>query len=455
MSRAKIITIIILIIFVLFGVYFFFSNKGGNGGSSTDSGFKSFFPFGKQTTNTNNQTTPSDSTTPSDTTPVENPPVVLSSTSKLQQLTNRSVAGMLPVEETRLSKDQPVVDPNAPKVFGVKPPAPKTEVATAVRYMERGTAHIFDIFPDTKQELRVSNTTIPRIHDATFGKDGASVIFRFLDTDNTTIKTYSAQITTAKDLTQGTGTLDLPPLKGAFLADDIPNITISTDGTKMFYLSKFNTGVVGNLSLLDGTKKTTVFDSAFTDWLPRFANSRQVLLVSKASGLALGSAYILDTQTKTYGNILSGVTGLTGLLSPDNKLFLYAVGGTGKMDLNLITVSSKTNTGLNISTLPEKCVWTKDSKTIYCAVPKQLLQNSIYPDAWYQGLESWSDSLYKIDVKSGQVQMIEPLSVGDGIDATNLELNVKENYLVFINKKDSTLWSFDLTPAATGTGKTQ
>ena len=101
---------------------------------------------------------------------------------------------------------------------------------------------------------------------------------------------------------------------------------------------------------------------------------------------------------------------------------------------------------LGIKTLPEKCVWNKTGDTLYCAVPK-FIGSGEYPDSWYQGEVSFNDQLWKIDIKTlNATLLLDPVMITEGeeIDGIKLAIDESENYLFFVNKKDSFLWKLDL-----------
>ncbi|MBU0998803.1 hypothetical protein KKG24_00625, partial [Patescibacteria group bacterium] len=87
----------------------------------------------------------------------------------------------------------------------------------------------------------------------------------------------------------------------------------------------------------------------------------------------------------------------------------------------------------------------KASNAIYCGVPKSITNNR-YPDTWYQGEVSFSDQIWKIDIKTESATLLlDPITIsGEDIDSIKLMLDSNENYLFFINKKDSFLWEFNL-----------
>jgi hypothetical protein len=97
---------------------------------------------------------------------------------------------------------------------------------------------------------------------------------------------------------------------------------------------------------------------------------------------------------------------------------------------------------LGLSTLPEKCVWGKDSVTAYCGSPSAV-SGGAYPDVWYQGVTHFNDGIWKVDTKGGVTTQIND-GGGNYVDVTKPILNKEENYLFFVNKNDRTPWSVKL-----------
>jgi hypothetical protein len=99
-----------------------------------------------------------------------------------------------------------------------------------------------------------------------------------------------------------------------------------------------------------------------------------------------------------------------------------------------------------LQTLPEKCVWKKDNIYIYCAIPS-VFPSGEYPDSWYQGISSFNDNIWMVDATTGKsTSVFVPGSLTIKLlDMTNLTLSPAEDFLFFINKRDSSLWAFDLS----------
>lgn len=328
------------------------------------------------------------------------------------------------------------------KIHELKTTLPQKESATAVRYVDRATGNIYQTFLDTLSEKRISDTTLPKIYEAYFGNNGKNVLLRLLEDDNATIATYAGQL---PDITE-TGDSALAT-KGGFLERNIKNITLSPDNTKFFYLLPTEQNTVGIIADLSGSSRSQVFSSAFTEWLPEWVSDRIIALTTKPSALVPGYLYTIDIKTKETKKVLGDIRGLTTLYSPNGKKVLYSetTGNGSSFTLSLYDTNTKQSAAIGIDTLPEKCVWASDNKTIYCAIPTTITPGQ-YPDIWYQGIVSFSDAIWKIDTVLGLSKIITTPEQDNGIafDGINLFLDVNEVSLFMTNKKDATLWQLPL-----------
>ncbi|MEI7765137.1 MAG: hypothetical protein WCI93_00960 [bacterium] len=443
MSKRNIILIaIVLIIGALsFSFYYFYKPVGTGTGDTTGTNFFSdFFPFGKSTTtNTGTTNNPADVSgyIPAETgvTPKE----------LLTKISSMPIAGYgiflkerfvdVPVPEAAPVLDTTkVIEPTK-----TIPVAPTTEFAPSVRYVERATGNVFQTFADKIYEQKFTNTVIPAVYDAYFGDNGNSVTMRYLKDENI-IESFTG--TMPKEIL-GADTSIGNELTGSFLPENITNINISPDKASIFYLFNTQNGSVGVTSSSAGDKKNQTFTSSFSEWLSEWPNQRMITLTTKPSFGVAGFMYAIDPVTKKMNKILDGVNGLTTLTSPSGKLVLY---NDNSLALRIYDISTGDSTSAGIKTMSEKCTWNKTSTIIYCAVPNYVSGNN-YPDIWYQGETSFSDDLWKINVETGSASNIaDPLSFtrGEDIDGIKLSLDDNENYLFFVNKKDSYLWELKI-----------
>lgn len=427
---------------VIFGFLYYRQNPiNPNDGSGGTNFLSRFNPFGRsEDAPTGNNDTPIDIT---EEIPVETEPEVL--TSKLQKISSMPVAGFQVFLKERL-KEIPVpvattettVETVAPAKT-TKPTPPPTEFSEAVRYVDRISGNIYQTFLDKLSERKFSTTIVPKVYESIFGNKGNSVLMRYLKADARTIETFLGVI--PKEVL-GADT-DANEIKGTFLSDNITDLSLSPDGTKIFYLLNVGENAIGTIINLADSKKTQIFDSPFTEWLSFWPNASMITLTTKPTALVQGHMYTLNPTTKSFIRALGDIYGLTTLTSPNGKLVLYS---DSSLTLNTFDINKKTTTPTGLRTLPEKCVWNNDSSIVYCAVPTNI-SGGQYPDSWYQGEVSFVDQIWKIELLTGNTTIISDPALdtgGEDIDGIKLALDNSGKYLLFVNKKDSFLWKLDL-----------
>ncbi len=448
MSRRSYIIIIVLVILLIVGAvgYLFYAakKKAALEGRPAPT-LAEFFPFLGSNTFPSG-TTPDGTTPPPDDTILQDPDTQLRP--RLLQITARSIAGatsllatrniMLPVFDSELETFTTEETPTMPVSTG-------TEEVASARFVERETGHIYESFLDTAVESRVSNTTIPRIEEAFFGAGGNSVILRYAKEDNQTIETYAGVLSGAITSADSSGVSTLKELTGTFLPQNILDLVVSPDGTKIFYNLKTEGGVVGTMANVDGSGKKQVFMSPFSEWLMSWPAQNILSATTKASGLASGYTYSVDPLSGLFTKIIGPISGLTTNFNPGGSLFLYGVSKQTSNQLALYDVKNQSSTTLGLSTLPEKCTWNTTGTVVYCGVPENT-PAGLYPDIWYKGVVSFTDSIWKIDIASRASNiLINPLAaLGHDLDVVDPFIDTTGRYLIFTNKKDSTLWRYDL-----------
>jgi hypothetical protein len=307
-----------------------------------------------------------------------------------------------------------------------------TTTTSIVRYMERATGHTTEYDRSTYSLGVSSNTTIPSIYQAWWSSN--TVLAQFLDQNKNTIKTFTGSL---PSITNASTTLS-----GAFLTDNIYALAISPKGNRVFTLPK-GTSAIGSISNLDGTKKTFILNFPFNEWTAEWPNENTLTITTKSSYNVSGYMYFLSTSgsmTKALGNI----TGLTTRTSPNLGYTIYSTSNTDGISTTVYDFNKNSTFAFINPTLPEKCVWSKISKTTaYCAIPTTIPIGN-YPDDWYQGNRSFVDNIYKVDLSLPAVQLIYKLPVDQSIDATNLFLDAKEENLYFTNKNDYYLWGLTI-----------
>jgi hypothetical protein len=167
-------------------------------------------------------------------------------------------------------------------------------------------------------------------------------------------------------------------------------------------------------------------------------------LTTKSSFSAPGSMYFLSTSG-TMTKALGDIAGLTTLTSPSLGYAIYSASNSSGISSGIYDFSKGNTLAFTGNpTLPEKCVWSKLSKTTaYCAVPSTIPIGN-YPDDWYKGNISFTDNIYKVNLSLPAVQFLYSLPKDQNIDVINPFLDAKEENLYFTNKNDYFLWGLNI-----------
>ncbi len=417
--------IIVIIVFLLVAIailgWMFYSPGGFPFGSGkvSDSGSKDLFPFGdeKDTGGAKKDSENPDATPPvSDTTPL---PVL------------REIS-LVPVSGAHAYFDE------------------EHEV-TYVRFLERSTGHIFETTAAINNTTRITNTTIPKVQNVAWNKNGSAAILQYQSDSyeggisNAIVSFYgevASASTTSSVAPQGETTLE-----GVFLAGNITALASSPDSEQIFMLEKDTSGVVGYIANIDGSSKKQVFESALTEWQVTWPEEKTITLTSNASAKTRGYSYALDAKTGKTTPLITNKNGLTTLMNHDGSKILYSeekkdVGTT----LGVYTPKDNTYVDISLKTLPEKCAWgNANVNIIYCGVPKSTFIGT-QPDDWYQGILPFNDTIWSIDATTGAVEMVVDLEsiAGKGIDVIQPFLDTNDTFLFFMNKNDLHLWSLKI-----------
>lgn len=420
-KKTTLIIIGIIIVALGIGTFIYFKLANTNGGVATESVFKSFFPFGVNsgTTNSTNTTEEGEGSSVNN----ENNPGGSTSISKesLKQITNFAVSGATAfIDIRRVTKTVDIQTATEVEI---------TENVPAIRYVESSNGHIHQTSLDTNSKVEISTYTIPAVYEALFDGAGKSVVYRYLNLAGENIQSFFGIIGTSS---------------GEYLPENIITIAADPSGTSFFYIVKNETGgATGIVFNPTGNKTNKILNSPFSEWNAEWPGSNIVYLTTKPSWDTVGSIYSLNTNSGILSKILGGIRGLTTKVSQDGIRILYSSSTTYGPRLAIYNTSTNSTNNLDLNTLADKCVFAFNKIDAYCAVPNTT-PGSHNPDLWYQGLESWNDSIYKINTNTGVSTFVIDTNSKNGIDATNLFLDKANNTLFFINKKDSTLWSLDL-----------
>ena len=321
--------------------------------------------------------------------------------------------------------------------------ASSTKDTTVFRFIDRGTGHIYEADSLSSQINKISNTTLPKTYESYWNKNLTAFVTRYLKDDGDDITNFYAELRST-----GTSTAVTPfEIKGRYLSTDIDQITVSPNKDKIFAWNIDNDRGVGYISAFDEKSRVKIYDTPMTQVIIDWPETNNISITTKASAVANGYTYIIDTKTGIMKKIFGGVRGLSAKVSRDLSTVIYSGSKINGFGTSLFNIKNSISQEMPLKTLVDKCVWSSIRKNeVYCAVPTEI-PDGIYPDDWYKGNVLFIDKIWHLDTATGEVHLLaDLLNLSDKlIDATDLALDEKENFLYFINKRDLTAWSLDLS----------
>ncbi len=294
--------------------------------------------------------------------------------------------------------------------------------STIIRFVERATGHVFDSTLPKVEKARVTNNTIPKIYEAVFREDGSVVVMRHLKNGGDKIEDLSVALS-------GTTTATILPINTGSL--------IAGAGDMLIYTNRNNGGIYS--STFAGSNLRELLSPPFKSWrISRFG--KDLLISPRASFYADGYAYKLSGGA--LAKMLGPLKGLATIASPTGDYLLYSYFDNG-MKLYAKELAKNISLEMKPNTLIEKCVWSKRVREVFfCGAPRDGIGLG-EPDLWYQGKTHFSDYIWSFNLKGDTAYLIldQRSEYGVDIDIINPSLTQKEDYLVFMNKLDSTLWA--------------
>lgn len=296
-----------------------------------------------------------------------------------------------------------------------------------VRFIERQSGNLYAYRVHARTLTRISNQTIPGVREAVWLSDGSQAYLRFLSEDaEIHMETYALPA-------EGEG--------GFFLEQDLMDVA-ATSTTGLLTLQSDTNGAIGTIASADGSTPKTAFTTTLSSFVSSFFGRGYLVSTKPSAGL---SGYSFSVSSAgTWSRLLGPLPGLSVIGNQTGAEVLYSDSGTGGLRTTLMDTATHTAVPLPIATLAEKCVFSTDGGTAYCAVPRAL--GGTLPDDWYRGVVSFSDRIWQVSIgERSATLLVDPTEVGQvDIDAVSLTPDPTNDVLVFTNKKDGSLWVYDL-----------
>lgn len=335
---------------------------------------------------------------------------------------------------------EPVVNTERPRLrqLTTKPVIGFTEAPAAtsspilVYYAEAGNGNIYTINPfTTEEEVRLSNTTIKEASVASFSPDGRTVAVRLQNNR----RTGPLEIGFLSE----NGGYEFSSLKKPVSDFKILNTE------ELVFITATSTGLLNTVYNLKTSKEKNLFTVPFYEatmqWGTSSTDSHYVY--TKPSYLLEGYAYKFSKGTMSRVPV-SGF-GLIAFNSPTHIAYTKIQNLIPRSSLYSKISDSRIDSPIII--VPDKCTASsKNTSSIWCAVESNTMPVE-FPDNWYRGKISFKDTIWQVDLLTGQANsVVNTLSESGGreLDIINMTVGGSERALYFINKNDNTLWMYEL-----------
>lgn len=293
-----------------------------------------------------------------------------------------------------------------------------------VLYYKKAGGDLFSSDLDGKNQEKISNITIVGLIGALWSplRDRTAVFYL----DQETLK----------------GFLHIGTSSVATLPPDIKSFSWSPDGKSLAY-TLFKDDRL-NLVIADasGRNQKTVFSTPLREAALSWITGEKIAFATAPSGLAEGFIFTFSRSSGAFQRIAGPFFGLTSLWSPDGSRVLTASTDAAGKNLELLVrdSSGKNLLSLGARTLPQKCAW-NTSTEIYCAIPQAIAPNALWPDDYLRGEINTLDRLARLDLE--KKEFTEVFAEGT-FDVSDLRLSKDGNHLIFVDRRDGTLWSLKI-----------
>lgn len=289
--------------------------------------------------------------------------------------------------------------------------------------------NINKINSDGTEKTKIGMMSADGIGEVSISNGGKSVLARITSqSGNVRYVVYNTGKNSLKSLPEKTATASLDPAG--------ENVAVA--------VNENSSSVKISAISLEDSKETGIITTKIPDLVLDWHNPGTIALKTRTSGLAFGILYNLDVNTKKITRIMGNKNGLASLFSPSSKKALFSeTSSNGKnLSIGMIDIGKNTRQRIALFTLPEKCAWFSDDRTIICSSINAKGQNNyVMPDDYYKGIVRLSsEDILRINLDTGQTQNL----INGVFDAYNMFLSKDESYLFFINKIDGRLYRLTL-----------
>lgn len=319
--------------------------------------------------------------------------------------------------------------------------------STAIRFQERATGHLYDVFEFSPNPQKVSNITIQKIYNTIFTNNRNEFLTQTLSFNNEQIKTTFTKNIPATISTSTNEIIEEQKLEQSDISTVVSDFLYIPNLDKIVYSIKRTDGSDIYISDTQRTSETGLTNTPLKEFTLEYINDTHALLQTSASANSVGYAYTLNLTSGALTKIIGNIPGLLVKISPNLEYFLYSQSDASRPVLRALNINDGTVRRINLDTIPEKCVFSKVSdEELYCFGSLRY-KSAAYPDDWYKGKVFNNENLYKINLANGLTEVVYVFSedeVVTNFDVLKPQITNEDSMIIFQNKVDLTLWSLNL-----------
>lgn len=295
-----------------------------------------------------------------------------------------------------------------------------------ILFYKKDGGDLFEVDVDGKNLVQISNRTILGAFETMWSPAGDAAAMFYIDGDS-----KQGLILTGTS----TATL-LPPETSSF--------SWSPDGRAAAYLEKHTNGSNLVTANKDLTRPSVVFRTPLADAAIFWVSDNIIAFHTAASRYAQSAVFTYNRRTGAFKKIVGPFHELTAAWSPGGARLIetHRARGAETREITIRNSAGEVLSAFPMLTAPEKCLWTQ-AEQLHCAVPRAPIPNE-WPDTYIRGEYHTSDLIALVDLDRKEVFEVwnDPQR---NFDIVNLLLTPNNDYLVFIDRNDGTLWSYRMS----------
>lgn len=245
--------------------------------------------------------------------------------------------------------------------------------------------------------------------------------------------------------------LDLAQKTVTPLKDNVDSVAWSELGDKIIYKYYDSKTQKRDINIADpnGSNWRKIADiNYFGVEISPIAGSSDISFWPTPDAFTSSSVNLVSFSGENKKEILKNRFGVDLLWSPDGKTAAVSYTdqkGGKKTDLALMSSVGGEFRSLNFPSFAKKCVWSADSKFLFCAMPGNIPESAILPNDWQEGKIETADTFWKLEIATGKKdRLIETDKINGSFDVLSPFLSQDEKILFFTNKTDGKLYKLGL-----------